>query len=121
MTLDNFDVPNDRVQEYRGFRLVHTDPFGHVHVELIGGGRVPQVLEGSWTGANEVMKKIDWYVGTKEQKESAPPQDNNTRKVQEILKSREETPVDAKDAISKSFGEAQVSTKKYVENAKKDK
>lgn len=80
---------NDRMEEYNGYRLVSTDPFGLWHIEAMRG-QVPDVLKGEWTGKYEAKKKIDWYVNTKAEKEDKPPQDKNTRKVQEILNGKKE-------------------------------
>lgn len=83
---------NDRMEEYKEFRIVSTDPFGMWHAEL-PGKTLPKVLEGEWTSKFEIKKKIDWYVNTKrnevEAKENKLPQDKNTRKVQEILRARD--------------------------------
>lgn len=79
---------NERVEEYKGFRLVSSDPYGYWHVENIGGGPVGGALTGEWTGKYELKKKIDWYVNHKDEIANAPPQDKNTKKVKEIMKQR---------------------------------
>lgn len=117
--MEDFEPVNDRVIDYRGFKLTYTDPHGHLFVSYPNGGRIPEALEGEWTDVNVVMKKIDWVLGTKAQASDKPAIDNNTRKVQEILKAAKAevkaTPVPktAKEAVETAFDMAPVEKKKY--------
>lgn len=116
--MEDFAPVNDRVMEYKGFKLTHSDPHGHVTVSNPNGGRIPAELEGTWTDLNIIFKKIDNIVGRREQEKDKPAIDNNTRKVQEILKAAKDkapvkTPSTAREAIDNAFTEATVVTKKY--------
>jgi hypothetical protein len=75
---------NDRVREYKGFKLRSTDPYGLWSIHATKGS-IPDMLKGSYTGLREAYQKIDSYLGMKQDKENKPPIDKNTRKVQQIL------------------------------------
>jgi hypothetical protein len=80
----HMEFTNDRVREYRGYKIKATDPYGFWSIHATKGA-IPAILEGSFTGLREAKQKIDIYLDSKEQKANAPARDKNTRKVQEIL------------------------------------
>jgi hypothetical protein len=79
----HMEFSNDRVQEYKGYKLKASDPYGlwSIHAK----GALPELLQGSFTGLREAKQKIDIYLGKKEAEANKPPRDKNTKKVQDIL------------------------------------
>ncbi len=89
MKLTDFDPTDDRVHEYRGFILVHTDPYGFVHIERQGPGVLPKALDNQvFTDRSLAQKVIDTYLSNKEETERKReiPLDDNTRKTKEMMK-----------------------------------
>jgi hypothetical protein len=81
---------NERSKDYRGYKLVSTDPFGFWHIQHPEGNRLPDELkEGQFTEYPLAMRKVDQYLAKKELEENKPPLDKNTRRVQEVLKGKE--------------------------------
>jgi hypothetical protein len=81
---------NERVREYRGYKLVSTDPFGFWHIEHPEGNRLPDELKiGQFTEYPLAARRVDQYLAQKEAEANKPPLDKNTRKVQEVLKGKE--------------------------------
>jgi hypothetical protein len=81
---------NDRVKEWKGFNLVSKDPFGFWHIENPNGPTPKELAVGEFTDWALAARQVDKYVSGKQDKENKPPQDKNTRKVQEVLKAREQ-------------------------------
>lgn len=93
--MDHFT--NDRVELYPDakvgpWKIISTDPYGLFHIERVGGVQVPACLDDqSFVTRGEAKKQIEIYVNAQITKENKPPQDKNTRKVQEVLKARSES------------------------------
>ena len=61
--------------EYRGFRVVGDQTFGHKLIKQRGSGDIPAVLHGTYTSATVAQNAIDKYLDTPNTKAKGKVQD----------------------------------------------
>lgn len=77
-----------RIDDEFEFHLRSKDPHGFISIQNAKGGLPGPELKGEFTGMHDAILAIQGYVNRKKAEANKPPQDKNTRKVQEILASR---------------------------------
>lgn len=85
---EEFMVNEDYREEYKGYTMEAGGRDGLWKLKA-PQQMLPNNLKGRFTSKELLRFEIDKHLAKKEEKENRPPQDKNTRKVQEIMKQRE--------------------------------
>lgn len=79
------------------FRVISKDPYGFMTISTGSAGALAKELKGQFTDINAVLSVIKSYVTKKRAEKNKPPRDKNTRKISELLASRNDI-LDSRDA-----------------------